>query len=475
MPATGSVKRVLAFLRSVLPADPKQLLLLAGATFLFIAPSLRWWPEISLGMPTAFGQRLMLWAGSVRLLLLPMMVGAAGGYSVSLRKAKDPAHRLVTVALAPAFAGLLAVWGLAAYFRLRQLSLATSVFSRLSSVLWERSLAVARLAWELGPGLHFAFAGCLLVLVVALLARLGRLDLPLSLQSPPVSSETRLAGNNQEMKFAWMMICIPFFAQILVGLTITFPYILGIRQTEAFPPWIAWLERGLGTLVFGFLILWAMGEARGDVIRQSFRIPRLQYVSLAILFPAVIASVWPAISYLYDRVYWTQNDFSRAAVLPLRDYFGWPGVAALWYLIPALVEEVGWRGYLQPRFVRRYGLFRGIFLVGVVWGAFHFSSGFHPSMDYVDVVTHLALRFASCAAYSYVYGWLTIRSGSVLPAALTHGTSNMFILSGLPVRTEWWLLTVFWAILAIVLFRYWPLQPGDEDVSSGRLGEAAAV
>jgi hypothetical protein len=40
-----AMRRAVTFLRSVLPADPAQLLLLCGSIFLFIARQLRWWPE----------------------------------------------------------------------------------------------------------------------------------------------------------------------------------------------------------------------------------------------------------------------------------------------------------------------------------------------------------------------------------------------------------------------------------------------
>lgn len=36
-----------------------------------------------------------------------------------------------------------------------------------------------------------------------------------------------------------------------------------------------------------------------------------------------------------------------------------------------LGEELGWRGYAQNKLVRRHGLLKGLFILGLVWGAWH--------------------------------------------------------------------------------------------------------
>jgi membrane protease YdiL (CAAX protease family) len=37
----------------------------------------------------------------------------------------------------------------------------------------------------------------------------------------------------------------------------------------------------------------------------------------------------------------------------------------------AFGEELGWRGYAQPRLIRQFGLVKGLFLLGLFWGAWH--------------------------------------------------------------------------------------------------------
>jgi len=37
----------------------------------------------------------------------------------------------------------------------------------------------------------------------------------------------------------------------------------------------------------------------------------------------------------------------------------------------AFGEELGWRGYAQPRLIRQFGLVKGLFLLGLLWGVWH--------------------------------------------------------------------------------------------------------
>lgn len=119
------------------------------------------------------------------------------------------------------------------------------------------------------------------------------------------------------------------------------------------------------------------------------------------------------------------------------------------------------RGLLQRRFVQRYGIYRGIFLVGIVWAAFHFVSDvFFSRLTESDVLLKLAWRILFCLAFSYVLGWLTLRFGSILPAAIAHTYYNVLVMSGFgpPFIGKDTVLVALWGILAWVLFRYWPVQ-----------------
>lgn len=147
------------------------------------------------------------------------------------------------------------------------------------------------------------------------------------------------------------------------------------------------------------------------------------------------------------------------------DYFRRPLANPVWILPSIVVEEIAWRGYLQTRLVRQYGLFRGLFLLGVVWGAFHFSWDFHISMDFQHIISKIILRLASTVAISLALGWLTIQSQSIVPAVLCYWLYDVWVGQNSPAvyTAPWWVLIVFWAAAGIFLFRVFP--PVDPDKS----------
>jgi membrane protease YdiL (CAAX protease family) len=161
---------------------------------------------------------------------------------------------------------------------------------------------------------------------------------------------------------------------------------------------------------------------------------------------------------------WGVHNFGNVTAPQIGTYFKLPDPWLLLLFFAALSEEIVFRGLLQQRFIQRYGLYRGIFLVGVVWAAFHFFSDPHSGESDLGVLINLASRIFMCLSLSYVLGWLTLRSGSVLPAAFAHTFYNVLVLSRFGPAFYWkgMVRVGLWAVLAYILFRYWPVQAADE-------------
>lgn len=94
----------------------------------------------------------------------------------------------------------------------------------------------------------------------------------------------------------------------------------------------------------------------------------------------------------------------------------------------ALGEEIGWRGYLTPRLVERFGFLPGSLMVGVVWAAWHI-----PILVFANYQSASPLWIAvpsfsvMILALSVTLSWLRLRSGSLWPCALLHASHNLFI------------------------------------------------
>ena len=478
-PVSVYARRLIVFLRSVLPAEPAQLLLLAGATFLFMSPELRWWPDpprLVAGGTIALGRLgreyepfpgipLFLWASYVRLLSLPILAAGAVGYFACFRRSLGNSCRTLLWILACAVTGLLAVCGVAFFFW-RSAPGSHSVFSSVASRSIESLRDLPSLFVELGPGLRFASAGLLMVAIFTFLVWTRRATLPMRLPSLPAHQITEAppdAAPRDLAVFIPVMIGLIPLLRMITGLVampfaLWWPALFATRRA----PWIVGLESVVDALFFAAFVFVAIGKERREFFPRCARFPKANYLVLAGLLPTAVFQVWPLISYLRDRIVWAHihQVFTYPPNFP--SYFGLPRLSALWYLLPAFVEEIAWRGYLQPRFIRRYGLWRGIFLVGLVWGAFHFSSDFSSYMSDAQVLIGIAARLAWIVAFSYFLAWLTIRSESILPSTIAHGVYNMFVLGALPTHTPIWILVPLLALLGYAVFRFWPpVMPGE--------------
>ncbi len=93
-------------------------------------------------------------------------------------------------------------------------------------------------------------------------------------------------------------------------------------------------------------------------------------------------------------------------------------------LLPALGEEIGWRGWLTPQLLP-LGVAPTIIITGVIWGLWH-----TPLMllghNYPELPGWLSIVFmvVFCTLIGGILAWLSIRTNSVWPAALGHSTIN---------------------------------------------------
>ena len=98
--------------------------------------------------------------------------------------------------------------------------------------------------------------------------------------------------------------------------------------------------------------------------------------------------------------------------------------------IPALGEELGWRGYMLPKLCALLGTKKAIPVSGIIWGLWHapmIAAGHNYGTGYWGwPVTGILAMVVFSMAYGSFLAWLTLRSGSALPAALAHGGLNGF-------------------------------------------------
>ena len=96
----------------------------------------------------------------------------------------------------------------------------------------------------------------------------------------------------------------------------------------------------------------------------------------------------------------------------------------------ALGEEIGWRGFLVPELSKVVSFPATATISGLMWAVYHF-----PILLFADYNAGAPAWYSlTCftlmvVADSFILAWLTLRSGSLWPAAILHGSHNLFIQS----------------------------------------------
>ena len=453
------MKRLAEFIRSVIPADPFQLLFLAGVVCLIAAHGLRWQP---VGLPSAgqsagdFG--LWLQYGALIFVYFIIFSGMAG-YFVCFWAGKHPLRRVIRWVCAPALLGL----GLM-FFRILYLSATrTSILESTSSVIGNRFRWVEANLWKLPEGFQFMLLGLVLIGIFISRMAFGIATLPVAIPNAHVSQEN-LEAAWRRLQFLIFLLVGPLF---LVGLLLSFVSIGIPLMIFATPPayiqsiWFSRLAPVLETPAACTVVLYLMGPENRQTVQDSIRLPDRTSALLSLIFPVGTAVLISAGHFVVDREVWVAHGFGKFSAPEFGSYFDIPDPYFLLLFFAAFFEEIIFRGLLQKRFIERYGMHRGIFFVGIVWGAFHFFSDFSfPRATGLVVLSHSWMRLFTCVTLSFVLGWLTLRSESILPAAAAHTLYNVVVFSGFapPFLGKNFVQVALWAVGAYVLFHFWPVR-----------------
>lgn len=143
----------------------------------------------------------------------------------------------------------------------------------------------------------------------------------------------------------------------------------------------------------------------------------------------------------------------------------------------ALGEEIGWRGFLVPELATQMSFTKLSFLSGVIWAAWH-----APDIVFGDFDGGINRWYAFCCftimatSVGFILNWLTLKSGSLWPAALLHASQNLFVQGILDPLTRdagqsRWYSTEFGTTLApitVALAVYFWIRRAEVDQSARR-------
>lgn len=104
------------------------------------------------------------------------------------------------------------------------------------------------------------------------------------------------------------------------------------------------------------------------------------------------------------------------------------------FLAPALNfvtcfgEEWGWRGYLLPKMSKQFSTVPTLLITGIIWGLWHAPLtviGHNYGLGYWGFpFTGIAMMCLFCIVMGVILSYVTLKTGSCIPAILGHGAIN---------------------------------------------------
>ena len=98
-------------------------------------------------------------------------------------------------------------------------------------------------------------------------------------------------------------------------------------------------------------------------------------------------------------------------------------------------EEWGWRGYLLPKMLKYFKIVPTLLVTGVIWGLWHAPltvMGHNYGLGYKGYpVTGILAMCLFCVVIGIMLSYVTVKTGSCIPAIIGHGVLNGFSAIGL--------------------------------------------
>ena len=214
-------------------------------------------------------------------------------------------------------------------------------------------------------------------------------------------------------------------------------YVLTLALT-----WVVWVPRAMGIPVgiVGQLWTWipaitalvcaALLDGRVGVRDLGRRLVlwrvRWWWYPVVLLGPLVFSLLAAGIAVLFGDP-WT-------AVRPAALSLSIPALALTFLILmisDGLGEELGWRGYLLPRLLRRYRAIPASLILGFGWWLWHLPLVWTAGAPLEGQPLWLLLADLMAKSLIFTYVFLGTR-GSVLFAIMLHATTNLFVVSPAP-------------------------------------------
>lgn len=87
-------------------------------------------------------------------------------------------------------------------------------------------------------------------------------------------------------------------------------------------------------------------------------------------------------------------------------------------------EEYGWRYYLQPLLQERFGLRKGVLVLGIVWGLWHLPCDFFYYVTPDRGLIMTVAQIITCVTLGIFFAWAYMRTGNIWVPVILHYMNN---------------------------------------------------
>jgi membrane protease YdiL (CAAX protease family) len=124
---------------------------------------------------------------------------------------------------------------------------------------------------------------------------------------------------------------------------------------------------------------------------------------------------------------------------------------ALIFILAAIPEELGWRGYALPKLLTHHTALVASLVIGVLWGTLHLALVLPGMMN--EEVSPLA-TVLGLASGSVLFVWLYVNSnGNIVLTTIFHAAQSFFVIvnEGIPPEQQAWLMAGVYLALALIV------------------------
>lgn len=209
---------------------------------------------------------------------------------------------------------------------------------------------------------------------------------------------------------------------ILIGLTIAlagtlpWPILIGmIQKSPHSAPWEVPVMALYLAVYWRYLNGWGWPKSTSAFRRESLRAKSLSADAWASAIAAGMLAVGIVVALQFAYSQFVHLPVSKAPALSVYPWYTLLPALIMGGALAGIVEEAAFRGYMQSMIERRHGPLISIGVVSLVFAAAHLTHG----------VAHTLPRVPFYIAISVIYGVLTYRTGSILPALVIHAGGDV--------------------------------------------------